>query len=221
MLNPLSVRRVDAFPRLSEWVCSVCIAFMALVLASPAVAEKGKLRERLTPDGHGGGLSRRRRTARAGGRLAACDRGLPGRQGCRLCVFDPRYHRGARLFDDPVRRDRRRRSRRPHHRGQGGVPQRALYPSRRPCASACSIPFWPAKPAGRCAAPPTRCRRTSSPVRPSARAPCVPPSASLRGWCCARASRGPSRRFRPSMSRVSAASPGKRSSPRVPWCAGG
>src|ERR1700724_4632360 len=34
-----------------EWVMrSVCIALAALVLVSPAVAEKGKLRERLTPE---------------------------------------------------------------------------------------------------------------------------------------------------------------------------
>src|SRR5205807_4397459 len=34
----------------SELVHSVCIAFIALVFASPALAEKGKLRERLTPE---------------------------------------------------------------------------------------------------------------------------------------------------------------------------
>ena len=50
MVNPLSVRRVDAFPRLSERVCSVCISLMVLVFASSASAEKGKLRERLTPE---------------------------------------------------------------------------------------------------------------------------------------------------------------------------
>jgi NosR/NirI family nitrous oxide reductase transcriptional regulator len=33
-----------------EWVRSVCIALLALVLASPALAEKGRLRERLTPE---------------------------------------------------------------------------------------------------------------------------------------------------------------------------
>src|ERR1700730_1415991 len=49
MINPLSVRCADACPRLGEWVCSVCIALMALVFAAPAIAEKGKLRERLTP----------------------------------------------------------------------------------------------------------------------------------------------------------------------------
>src|SRR6266700_11181 len=32
-----------------EWVRGVCIALIALVLATPALAEKGKLRERLTP----------------------------------------------------------------------------------------------------------------------------------------------------------------------------
>src|SRR5712671_3251351 len=50
MLNPSSARRVDTFPGLGEWLCSLCIALMALVLASPAPAEKGKLRERLTPE---------------------------------------------------------------------------------------------------------------------------------------------------------------------------
>jgi NosR/NirI family nitrous oxide reductase transcriptional regulator len=38
------------FPRLVGWVCRACIAAVtALVLVSPATAEKGKLRERLTP----------------------------------------------------------------------------------------------------------------------------------------------------------------------------
>jgi NosR/NirI family transcriptional regulator, nitrous oxide reductase regulator len=50
MSNPQFVRRVGAFPRLGEWLCSVCIALMALVFVSPAIAEKGKLRERLTPE---------------------------------------------------------------------------------------------------------------------------------------------------------------------------
>jgi NosR/NirI family transcriptional regulator, nitrous oxide reductase regulator len=50
MLNSLSVRCVAAFPRLIGWVCGACIALMALVTVSPAIAEKGKLRERLTPD---------------------------------------------------------------------------------------------------------------------------------------------------------------------------
>jgi NosR/NirI family nitrous oxide reductase transcriptional regulator len=49
------VRRVDAFPRLIDarlidWGRCACIAFLALVFASPAIAEKGKLRERLTPE---------------------------------------------------------------------------------------------------------------------------------------------------------------------------
>ena len=48
--HPLSARCIDAFPRLIEWACCVCIASMALVFASPAMAEKGKLRERLTPE---------------------------------------------------------------------------------------------------------------------------------------------------------------------------
>jgi NosR/NirI family transcriptional regulator, nitrous oxide reductase regulator len=49
------VRRVDAFPRLVDprlidWVRCACIAFVTLIFASPAMAEKGKLRERLTPE---------------------------------------------------------------------------------------------------------------------------------------------------------------------------
>src|SRR6266404_2189068 len=50
MLNFLSVRGVNASPWLIEWVCGASIALMALVIAAPAVAEKGKLRERLTPE---------------------------------------------------------------------------------------------------------------------------------------------------------------------------
>ncbi len=39
------------FPKLMELVCryAVCAVFMALAFASPTLAEKGKLRERLTP----------------------------------------------------------------------------------------------------------------------------------------------------------------------------
>jgi NosR/NirI family transcriptional regulator, nitrous oxide reductase regulator len=52
MSKPLFVRRVAAFPQPLEWVWvwSVAIALIAVVFASPAVAEKGKLRERLTPE---------------------------------------------------------------------------------------------------------------------------------------------------------------------------
>src|SRR5262245_7992647 len=50
MLNSVSESYVAAFPRTIEWVCSVCIALMALIFASPALAEKGQLRERLTPE---------------------------------------------------------------------------------------------------------------------------------------------------------------------------
>src|SRR6266481_443804 len=50
MLNFLSVRGVNASPWLIEWVCGASIALLALVFVSPAVAEKGKLRERLTPE---------------------------------------------------------------------------------------------------------------------------------------------------------------------------
>src|SRR5438105_15195877 len=48
MSNPPSVRCVDA--TLIEWLRNICIALMALAFASPALAEKGKLRERLTPE---------------------------------------------------------------------------------------------------------------------------------------------------------------------------
>src|SRR5262245_66320161 len=44
------MRSSDLFPKLIEWVVAVCVAALALVLASPALAEKGKLRERLTPE---------------------------------------------------------------------------------------------------------------------------------------------------------------------------
>src|SRR6202521_3621408 len=48
--SPTAVRFADVFPMLIEWVCRVCIAVMALVFVSPPIAEKGKLRERLTPE---------------------------------------------------------------------------------------------------------------------------------------------------------------------------
>src|SRR2546421_12492959 len=50
MRNLLSVRCVEALPRRIELVRGICVALMALVFASPALAEKGKLRERLTPE---------------------------------------------------------------------------------------------------------------------------------------------------------------------------
>src|SRR5438094_8799021 len=50
MLNPFSVRLVDVLSRLIELAAGVCIASMALAVASPAMAEKGKLRERLTSE---------------------------------------------------------------------------------------------------------------------------------------------------------------------------
>src|SRR5437879_9004794 len=50
MLNPLPARFVGMFPKLIGCVRGVCIALLALVFASPAIAEKGKLLERLTPE---------------------------------------------------------------------------------------------------------------------------------------------------------------------------
>ena len=43
MLNPPSVRRVDAFPRLIEWGLSVCIALMVLVFASREARELARV----------------------------------------------------------------------------------------------------------------------------------------------------------------------------------
>jgi transcriptional regulator of nitric oxide reductase len=48
--DPLPVRRPYAFARPIDWMRGACVALLTLVFASPAVAEKGKLRERLTPE---------------------------------------------------------------------------------------------------------------------------------------------------------------------------
>jgi transcriptional regulator of nitric oxide reductase len=50
MPMPVPVRSVNTHPRLMNWLCVLAIALLALVLASPTMAEKGKLRERLTPE---------------------------------------------------------------------------------------------------------------------------------------------------------------------------
>src|ERR1700674_1962833 len=50
MLNPLSALQAMHFQDSLAWVRSVCIALIALVFASSAIAEQGKLRERLTPE---------------------------------------------------------------------------------------------------------------------------------------------------------------------------
>src|SRR5258708_10586278 len=42
--------RAVAFPQLFDWAFRICIALVAVVCASSAYAEKGKLRERLTPE---------------------------------------------------------------------------------------------------------------------------------------------------------------------------
>ncbi len=49
MVNPLPVLHARHSHASSAWVRSVCISLIALVFASSAVAEPGKLRERLTP----------------------------------------------------------------------------------------------------------------------------------------------------------------------------
>ena len=114
-------------PGLVEWLRGLCIACVTLVFASPAIAEKGKLRERLTPEVmavvYPGGAERL-------GPEEGSPPAIAVYQGDKVVayVFSTLDIIAApRLFDDAVRRDRRRRSRRPHHRRQGGVPQRALY----------------------------------------------------------------------------------------------
>src|SRR6516165_2677376 len=47
MSNVTSALCFDA--RLIAWLRTICIALIAIAFASPALAEKGKLRERLTP----------------------------------------------------------------------------------------------------------------------------------------------------------------------------
>ena len=49
MLNRLSPLPAVHDANLPPWVRSICIALIALAFASPAMAEKGKLLERLTP----------------------------------------------------------------------------------------------------------------------------------------------------------------------------
>src|SRR5437870_12933283 len=50
MLNPLSGLQAMYFQDSSAFVRNVCIGLIALGFTSPALAEKGKLRERLTPE---------------------------------------------------------------------------------------------------------------------------------------------------------------------------
>ena len=97
---------------LVTWPCN---SFAALVfvlnilgVGSPALAEKGKLRERLTPAVMAVVYPMAMKSLGPGGGITAGDRGLPGRQGRRLSVLDVGYHRAARLFDNAIRRDRRR-----------------------------------------------------------------------------------------------------------------
>ncbi len=42
--------QIDAFPRLMEWAANTCVVLLAFLFVAPAHAEKGKLRERLTPE---------------------------------------------------------------------------------------------------------------------------------------------------------------------------
>jgi NosR/NirI family transcriptional regulator, nitrous oxide reductase regulator len=52
MPAPLIICFADRLPKLIEWICrhAIWAALISLALAAPAAAEKGKLRERLTPD---------------------------------------------------------------------------------------------------------------------------------------------------------------------------
>src|SRR6516165_7987842 len=44
------MNRAVVFPQLFDWACRICFVLMAVACASSAFAEKGKLRERLTPE---------------------------------------------------------------------------------------------------------------------------------------------------------------------------
>src|SRR6516165_3102176 len=44
------MNRAVVFPQLFDWACRICFVLMAVACASSASAEKGKLRERLTPE---------------------------------------------------------------------------------------------------------------------------------------------------------------------------
>ena len=44
------MNRAVVFPQLFDWACRICFVLMAVAFASSASAEKGKLRERLTPE---------------------------------------------------------------------------------------------------------------------------------------------------------------------------
>ena len=176
---------------------SFCIPLITLVFALPAAAEEGKLRERLTPEVMA--------VVYPGAERLGMEEGSPpaiavfkGDQVVAYVFSTPRHHRGARLFDDTVRCDRRRRSQRPHHGRQGGVPPGVHDRSRHRAAASARHAACARGRAGRCAAAPTRCRRTTSTVQRSARAPCAPPSSLPRGWFCARTPhvqpRGPPRR---------------------------
>ncbi len=201
MLNFPSVRGVNASPRLIEWVCGVCIALMALIFVSPAIAEKGKLRERLTPEVMAvvfpGGAER-----------LGPEEGSPPA----IAVY------------------------------QGGQVAAYVFST----LDIIAAPGYSTTPfdviagvdlGGRITGAKVVFHNEPYIVHDAQRQRLLDTflareavSASPRDWCCAPASRGPLRRLRPpgsrpqlrpSMSKASAASPGTRSSPPVPSCAGG
>ena len=104
----------------------VLLGFLAILIVAPCARRKRQAGRTPHARRDGGGFSGCR-TARTGRRYPTRDRRLQGRQGRRLYFLHPRYHRGARLFDDAVRCHRRRRCDRAHHRRQGGVSPRTVY----------------------------------------------------------------------------------------------
>ena len=143
------------------------LALVALAVATPAAAEKGKLRERLTPEVMA--------VVYPGAERLGPEEGSPPAiavyKGDKVVayIFSTLDIIAAPAYAPiPYRRDRRRRTRRPHHRRQGGVSSRALcLPRRRAPAPARHLPGARGGDAARRRLRPC-CGRISSPGRPSA-----------------------------------------------------
>ena len=157
--------RAGAFPQLFEHhfeqAVRIFIALIALACVSPAVAEKGKLRERLTPEVM-------KVVYPAGAERLGPEEGSPPAiavyQGDKVVAYvfstldiiaAPGYT--TTPFDVIAGVDLTG-----HITGAKVVFHNEPYIVHDPRASACSTRFSPAKPAGRCAAAPISCRRTSS-----------------------------------------------------------
>src|SRR5262249_39984473 len=157
-------------------ICRCLIyALVSLVIASPAFAEKGKLRERLTPDVMA--------VVYPGAERLGPEEGSPPAiavyKGDKVVAYifstldiiaAPGY--SVTPFDVIAGVDLDGRI-----TGAKVVFHREPYIFTMRCASPCSIPFWRARPACRCAAGPRCCGRNSSPaairaICASARARC-------------------------------------------------